>query len=136
MVKVPSTVEGVYMVGPEGGKLRPWCGKCHKFLKSENASHDCTPVDLKAARHRAASLSKETKNRKFRMTKNRKKQLLGLIKDAAYERVLHKNLNSIARSKSDKAIIKAAKELKKALAEGEKKSLSETANKMYTKFFK
>lgn len=80
MVKQESSTPGVYLVGPAGGKLRPWCGHCHKFLKSENAAHDCTPVSLSSVR-RAKGSSGGAK-RRIRLT-DKNRALLGKVFDAA-----------------------------------------------------
>lgn len=79
MVKQASSVEGVFLVGPAGGVLRPWCGKCHKFLKSENAAHDCTPVNLAAVR-RSGGAGKT--KRRIRLTP-KNKETLSKVFDAA-----------------------------------------------------
>lgn len=78
MVKQESSVAGVYLVGPSGGKLRPWCGKCHKFLKSENAAHDCTPVSLKGVRRPVTG----GKRKRIRLT-DKNRALLSRVFDAA-----------------------------------------------------
>ena len=132
MVKVASSTEGVFLVGPSNDKLRPWCGKCHKFLKSETAAHDCTPVDLRAVRQKGTS----KKSRRFRMTKTKQKVIMAMIKDAAYEHNAHKGLRKLEKAKSDKAILKAAKEIKRNLGSGGQGSFSQTADRMYNKIFK
>lgn len=99
MVKQESSTPGVYLVGPSGGKLRPWCSHCHKFLKSETASHDCTPVNLSA--HRGSSSGKSRK--RIRLTESNKALLNKVFEAAAYGedalRVL-KKLNKYSKRKS------------------------------------
>lgn len=80
MVKQESSTPGVYLVGPSGGKMRPWCGHCHKFLKSETAPHDCNPVNLSSARS-AKGASKGAK-RRIRLT-DKNKALLSKVFEAA-----------------------------------------------------
>ena len=79
MVKQESSTPGVYLVGPSGGKMRPWCGKCHKFLKSETAPHDCTPSLVKGS-HRPSSSG--GKRRRIRLT-DKTRALLSKVFEAA-----------------------------------------------------
>ncbi len=127
MVKIASSVPGVYLVGPSEGKVRPWCGKCHKFLKSETADHDCTPVNLSAYR------GKSSKPRRFRMTKKKQAIILDLVKHAALEKGTHKCILSLSSAKSDKALLKAAKKLKKVISTN---GFDTIADKMYHRIFK
>lgn len=79
MVKQATSTPDVYLVGPSGGKLRPWCGKCHKFLKSEGSAHDCTPVHLT---HHSGSRKSTGGKRRIRLT-DKNKSMLSKIFDAA-----------------------------------------------------
>ena len=90
MVKQQSSVAGVYLVGPAGGKLRPWCGHCHKFLKSETAPHDCTPINLSSVRKTKLKVGR----RRIRLT-DKNRVMLGKVFEAAalgedVLKVLHK----------------------------------------------
>lgn len=107
MVKQESSVPGVYLVGPSGGKLRPWCGHCHKFLKSEDAAHDCTPVNLQAARRNASSGSGK-RRRNPRLTPRKIQVLEYLAGDAAINRAMERYAKKIVAAKTPKARASAA----------------------------
>ena len=101
MVKQESSVAGIYLVGPSGGKLRPWCGHCHKFLKSETAPHDCTPVNLSAAR-RSGGSSKG--RRRIRLTEKTKNTLSRVFEAAAAGEEALKILSKIKKYSKQKKV--------------------------------
>lgn len=127
MVKIPSNTPDVYLVGPSG-RERPWCGKCHKFLKSETAAHDCTPMHLGGG-HRSSSSSGGRK--RIRLTPKTRANLEGIFRSAAKEMTLNKSLCSLSRAVGDKAILHAAKKVLRAM-----KSPKGTASKKYSHLVK
>lgn len=131
MVKTPSSVEGVFLVGPAGGKMRPWCGKCHKFLKSETADHDCTPIDF--SKVRAAKKATGSKSKKFRMTKKRDAILKSLIQAGGIIRCIEGPLKTIQNAKSPAEATKAVKKLMKVLSN--KKKITSKTSSLYNKFY-
>ena len=133
MVKQESSVPGVYLVGPSGGKLRPWCGKCHKFLKSESAAHDCTPVNLKGVRR--ASSSAGGKKRRIRLT-DKNRALLSKVFDAAAlgEDTLKLFSNIKAYSKKKKVSGARLAKLASAMDKGLTKKGSKRAASLKKKF--
>ena len=138
MVKVASSTAGVFLVGPEGGKLRPWCGKCHKFLKSETAAHDCTPVDLKAVRAKQKAAGTATKHRNsIKMTAKRQALLKKLVGYAASMKVLEKQQNRLLKAKTSKAKLAAVdayiNAAKQSMASG---ALQKLCSSSYHKFVK
>ena len=129
-MKTPSSVEGVYLVGPAGGKLRPWCGHCHKFLKSETAPHDCTPVDLSKAR--GASKSSAGGKKRIRLTPKNREYLDKVFKAAAIGEGLSKKLAKVlSMCQAKRPNIKA---IKKALMSLEAKSVEKRAAHLVKKF--
>lgn len=132
MVKTPSSVDGIYLVGPAGGKMRPWCGKCHKFLKSETAAHDCTPIDF--SKVRAAKKANGGKSKKFRMTKKRDVLLKKLIQAGGIVKSIENSLDKIEKASSPKALHKAVSGLKRSL--NNKKGIAAKTSSLYKKFYK
>ena len=131
MVKTASSVEGIYLVGPAGGKMRPWCGKCHKFLKSETADHDCAPVDF--SKVRAAKKSGGSRPHKFRMTAKRDAMLKSLIQAGGIVKCIEGPLRQLQSAKSPAEMNKALKKMAKAL--GNKKRIASKASSLYKKFY-
>lgn len=125
MVKIESSVPGVYLVGP-AGKERPWCGKCHKFLKSETAAHDCTPAHLSGGRKAVPGA-----RRRIRLTPKTKSCLDKVFRSAAKEAVLSPALTKLAASSTDKAILSAAKKLRRKM-----KDAASSGAKKYAKLVK
>ena len=111
MVKKESGTPGVYLVGPVG-KERPWCGKCHKFLKSETAVHDCTPAHLSGGSHKGASGGGR---KRIRLTPKTRGALEKVFRSAAKEMTLGPKLAKLASASSDKALLSAARALKRKM---------------------
>ena len=129
-MKIASSVEGVFLVGPSGGKLRPWCGHCHKFLKSETAPHDCTPIDF--AKVRGASKKSSEGRKRIRLTPKNKAILNKVFKAAALGEDLSKKMSKIhSLCQAKKPNIKA---IKKAVTKAESKSVEKRANHLVKKF--
>ena len=110
MVKIASSTPGVFLVGP-AGKERPWCGKCHKFLKSETAAHDCTPAHLS---HRSGG-SQTGARKRIRLSPKTKNSLDKVFRSAAREMALAHSLGKLSQATKDKSILKAAKSLIKKM---------------------
>lgn len=110
MVKIESSTPGVYLVGP-AGKERPWCGKCHKFLKSETAAHDCRIS-------RPSSSSRGGRKKRIRLTPKTITSLSNIFESAAREMVLNAQLKKLADARSSKQILGRAKSLVKKLSKG------------------
>lgn len=121
MVKQESSTPGVYLVGPSGGKLRPWCGHCHKFLKSENAAHDCTPVSP----GRRSSGPKGSR-RRIRLTDKNRALLKKVFNAAAIGEELLKTLSKLKKYTKRKSI--TGKRLSQ-LTSGMDRGLSKTGAK-------
>lgn len=126
MVKKESGTPGVYLVGP-AGKERPWCGKCHKFLKSETAPHDCSPPHLSGS-HKSSSAGGR---KRIRLTPKTRDALEQIFKSASKECVLSSKLKKLAAATSDKAIMAAARALKRKM-----KDPKAPAGKKYSKLVK
>lgn len=101
-MKTPSSTPGVFLVGSAGGKMIPWCGKCHKFLKSETAPHDCTPVDLRAARKKGQGSSKG--RRHIRLTPKNKDVLNKVFEAAALAEDAMKAFNKLSKYAKRKTV--------------------------------
>lgn len=127
MVKRESGTPGVYLVGP-AGKERPWCGKCHKFLKSETAAHDCTPAHLSGG---ARTRSSPGSRRRIRLTPKTRAALEQVFRSAAKECVLKPKLKKIAGATTDKALLSAAKALRRKM-----KDPKAPAGKKFSKYVK
>ncbi len=118
-MKTPSSTPGVFLVGPAGGKMRPWCAHCHKFLKSETAAHDCTPVNLSAARKSGSSSHGARK--RIRLTPKTKATLNKVFEAAALAEDAMRVLNKLSKYGKKKSIsgakiakiVKGASELSK-----------------------
>lgn len=109
-MKTPSSVEGIFLVGPAGGKLRPWCGHCHKFLKSETAPHDCTPVDF--SKVRSSRKTSGAGKRRIRLTDKTRSILSKIFKAAAIGECLVKKVAKLqSLSKAKKPSIKTIKKV-------------------------
>lgn len=126
MVKKESGTPGVFLVGP-AGKERPWCGKCHKFLKSETAAHDCSPPHLSGS-HKSSS---GAGRKRIRLTPKTRDALEKVFKSAAKECVLSSKLKKLAMAGTDKAIMAAARALKRKM-----KDPKAPAGKKYNKLVK
>lgn len=110
MVKIPTSNPDVFLVGP-AGKEKPWCGKCHKFLKSEGAAHDCTMVRPKGGSSRGS-------RKRIRLTDNNKAKLSELFKGAARDAVVASKLATLRAASDKKALLRAARSLQKAISKG------------------
>lgn len=96
-MKVPSSVPGIFLVGSSEGKMRPWCGHCHKFLKSETAAHDCTPVNFSQVRRAPGGAKK-----RIRLTQKNRAMLEKIFQAAALGECLLKKtakLQNLAKAK-------------------------------------
>lgn len=137
MVKIASSTNGVFLVGPSEGKLRPWCGHCHKFLKSETAAHDCTPVNLQAARAQRKVAGTKKARKSIKLTEKRLNFLKKLANYAASMRIVESVQRRLLKAKTSKAKIAAvsayAEAIKKSIASG---SLQKLMNANYNKFVK
>lgn len=111
-MKTPSSTPGVFLVGPSGGKLRPWCAHCHKFLKSETAAHDCTPVDFRAARAAGAAKASQGR-RRIRLTEKNRALLSKVFEGAALGEYLLKVLSKVQKLSKQKTV--SGKKIGKAL---------------------
>lgn len=129
-MKTPSSVAGIFLVGPAGGKLRPWCGHCHKFLKSETAPHDCTPIDFSKVR---ASAKKSTGGkRRIRLTPKNKATLEKVFKAAALGEDLAKKMSKVySLCQAKKPNVKA---IKRVLSKGDSKGVEKRSNRLVKKF--
>lgn len=135
MVKEPSSVEGVFLVGPAGGKLRPWCGKCHKFLKSETADHDCTPVDFSKVRSmkKAGGASK----RNPRLTPKKIKVLTVYLDYASVSKVMASQMKRLRNAKTKQAKLHAVEAFNQAFDKAAStKAFAKAYNSMYHHFVK
>ena len=124
MVKIASSTPGVYLVGP-AGKERPWCGKCHKFLKSETAAHDCS------ISRPSSSSSRGGRKKRIRLTPKTIASLSDIFESAAREMVLNAQLKKLADARSSQQIVGRAKSLIKKLSKGKA-----AAEKKYHRFVK
>ena len=135
MVKVASSTSGVFLVGPSNDKLRPWCGKCHKFLKSETAEHDCTPVNLAAVRRSKSSST--TKKRSPKLTEKKLKLLNKYLDYASVGKVMASQLKKLQSSKTSKAKINAVDAYKNAFKKAvQSNSFNQAFSQMYKHFVK
>ena len=135
MVKQPSSVEGVFLVGPAGGKLRPWCGKCHKFLKSETAVHDCTPVDF--SKVRAKKGSGGTSKRNPRLTPKKIKILAAYLDYASVSKVMASQMKRLRNAKTKQAKLRAIESFNEAFDKAASgKMFAKAYNTMYHHFVK
>lgn len=130
MVKIASSVPGVFLVGSAGGKMRPWCGSCHKFLKSETAPHDCTPMTV----HRGSRKSSFGGRRRIRLTPKTKAALTEIFRLAAREQVFKGNLSSLAHAKSDKELLKKAKHFQKKASAANSALVEKKVQKLVKRF--
>ena len=134
MVKIASSTECVYLVGPAEGKLRPWCGHCHKFLKSETAPHDCTPVNLQAARKSSHSSGKK---RNPKLTPKKIKILAQYLDFASIGKVMAPQMKRLQSAKTKKAKVRAVDAFNEAFTKAiNNKIFSGSSNKMYHRFVK
>lgn len=101
-MKTPSSTPGIFLVGPAGGKMRPWCSHCHKFLKSETAAHDCTPVNLAA--HRGSSGGAGKVRRRIRLTPKTKATLAKVFEAAALAEDAMRALNKLSKYAKKKSV--------------------------------
>lgn len=111
MVKIPTSNPDVFLVGP-AGKEKPWCGKCHKFLKSEGAAHDCTMV-----RPRGGA-SKPGSRKRIRLSPGNREKLQDAFRGAARDAVVEHKIAAIRKASDKKALLRAAKGLQKAISKG------------------
>lgn len=130
MVKQESSVAGIYLVGPSGGKLRPWCGHCHKFLKSETAPHDCTPVSRSGIK-RSSGKAK----RRIRLTDKNRSILERVFDAAALGEDALKVINKIKQySKQKKVSGKRLAKLAAAMDRGLSSKGSKRASRLKKRF--
>jgi hypothetical protein len=108
MVKTPTANPDVFLVGPVGRQI-PWCNKCHKFLKSENAPHDCRRPDLHSSRSKAVPGSKK----RIRLTPKTRDALEEIFRAAARDMCMKGVCQAIAQAKGDKEILHKAKSFQK-----------------------
>lgn len=131
MVKQQSSVSGVFLVGPAGGKLRPWCAHCHKFLKSETAPHDCTPINLSSVRKTKSVGGR----RRIRLTEKNRTLLSKVFDAAALGEDVLKLLHKIKKySKNKKITGKRLSTLASSLDKGLSKKGSKRAASLKKRF--
>lgn len=131
MVKQASSTPGVFLVGPSGGKLRPWCSHCHKFLKSETATHDCTPISLSAHRSSGPKGAK----RRIRLTDKTRATLKKVFQAAALGEEALKAISKIkAYSKHKTVSGKRLAKLASALDKGMSKAGAKRASRLEKRF--
>lgn len=129
MVKQESSTPGVYLVGPAGGNLRPWCGKCHKFLKSENAPHDCTPVNLSSHRGKKTS---NGKRKRIRLTDKTRAKLAKVFQAAVFGDAALRAFRKLKSIPTNKTV--TGKRISKTLDKVMKKSDDKRLNRLIRKF--
>lgn len=136
MVKQASSTEGVFLVGPAGGPLRPWCGKCHKFLKSETAEHDCTPIDLRQVR-RSKAASGGGKKRTPKLTPRKQEILKKVLDYAAVGKVMGPYDAKLRNASSKEGKAKAAAAYCRAFQKAVKSNrFDKEYQRLYHKFVK
>lgn len=109
MVKTPTANPDVFLVGPVGRQI-PWCNKCHKFLKSENAPHDCRRPDLHSSRSKSSTPGSK---KRIRLTPKTRGALEDLFHAAARDLIMKGVLQSLASAKGDKELLSKAKSFQK-----------------------
>ena len=130
-MKTPSSTPGIFLVGPSGGKLRPWCSHCHKFLKSETAPHDCTPVDFKAARAKSSGKGR----RRIRLTEKNRALLSKVFEGAALGEHLLKVLAKVQKMSKQKTVSgKKIGKVLKAVKDGAPSSAIKRGNSLKKRF--
>lgn len=133
-MKTPSSTPGVFLVGPSGGKLRPWCAHCHKFLKSETAAHDCTPVDFRAARAAGAAKASQGR-RRIRLTEKNRALLSKVFEGAALGEYLLKVLSKVQKLSKQKTVSgKKIGKVLKAVKDGVPASAMKRGNSLKKRF--